>query len=183
MTKFNIKIENIVASASLGVRVPLEKMIKYLEGTEYEPEQFPGLVYRVKDPKAATLIFSSGKIVCTGARSIEDVKRVVKKVIDAIKSAGIGNPTKYTVQIENIVASAKLKSTLNLDKIAFEVEESEYEPEQFPGLVLRMRNPKVAFLLFSSGKIVCTGARKIKDVEFAVEMLSSKLKSIGALNE
>ncbi|MEM5807310.1 MAG: TATA box-binding protein, partial [Candidatus Aenigmatarchaeota archaeon] len=82
-----------------------------------------------------------------------------------------------------IVASAKLKSSLNLDKIAFEVEESEYEPEQFPGLVLRMRNPKVAFLLFSSGKIVCTGARKIKDVEAAVEMLSNKLKSIGAINE
>jgi transcription initiation factor TFIID TATA-box-binding protein len=183
MAKFDIKIENIVASASLGVRVPLEKMIKYLEGTEYEPEQFPGLVYRVKDPKAATLIFSSGKVVCTGARSIEDVKRVIKKVIDAIKSAGLGNPTKYNVQIENIVASAKLKSSLNLDKIAFEVEESEYEPEQFPGLVLRMRNPKVAFLLFSSGKIVCTGARKIKDVEAAVEMLSNKLKSIGAINE
>jgi len=183
MAKFDIKIENIVASASLGVRVPLEKMIKYLEGTEYEPEQFPGLVYRVKEPKAATLIFSSGKVVCTGARSIEDVKRVVKKVIDAIKSAGLGNPTKYTVQIENIVASAKLKSSLNLDKIAFEVEESEYEPEQFPGLVLRMRNPKVAFLLFSSGKIVCTGARKIKDVEAAVELLSNKLKSIGAIND
>ncbi|MBU5688526.1 MAG: TATA-box-binding protein [Candidatus Aenigmarchaeota archaeon] len=183
MAKFDIKIENIVASASLGVRVPLEKMIKHLEGTEYEPEQFPGLVYRVKEPKAATLIFSSGKVVCTGARSIEDVKRVIKKVIDAIKSAGLGNPTKYTVQIENIVASAKLKSSLNLDKIAFEVEESEYEPEQFPGLVLRMRNPKVAFLLFSSGKIVCTGARKIKDVEAAVEMLSNKLKSIGAINE
>ncbi|MEM5799079.1 MAG: TATA-box-binding protein [Candidatus Aenigmatarchaeota archaeon] len=183
MAKFDIKIENIVASASLGVRVPLEKMIKHLEGTEYEPEQFPGLVYRVKEPKAATLIFSSGKVVCTGARSIEDVKRVIKKVIDAIKSAGLGNPTKYIVQIENIVASAKLKSSLNLDKIAFEVEESEYEPEQFPGLVLRMRNPKVAFLLFSSGKIVCTGARKIKDVESAVEMLSNKLKSIGAINE
>ncbi|MEM5801473.1 MAG: TATA-box-binding protein [Candidatus Aenigmatarchaeota archaeon] len=183
MAKFDIKIENIVASASLGVRVPLEKMIKHLEGTEYEPEQFPGLVYRVKEPKAATLIFSSGKVVCTGARSIEDVKRVIKKVIDAIKSAGLGDPTKYTIQIENIVASAKLKSSLNLDKIAFEVEESEYEPEQFPGLVLRMRNPKVAFLLFSSGKIVCTGARKIKDVESAVEMLSNKLKSIGAINE
>lgn len=183
MLKFNIKIENIVASASLGVRIPLEKMIKYLDGTEYEPEQFPGLVYRLKDPKAATLIFSSGKIVCTGARSIEDVKKVIKKVIDTIKEAKIGNPTTYSIQIENIVASAKLKSTLNLDKIAFEVEESEYEPEQFPGLVLRMKNPKVAFLLFSSGKIVCTGARKIKDVEFAVETLSNKLKSIKAINE
>jgi transcription initiation factor TFIID TATA-box-binding protein len=183
MSKFNIKIENIVASASLGLRIPLEKMIKYLDGTEYEPEQFPGLVYRLKDPKAATLIFSSGKIVCTGARSIEDVKRVIKKVIDTIKIAGIGNPTTYSIQIENIVASAKLKSTLNLDKIAFEVEESEYEPEQFPGLVLRMKNPKVAFLLFSSGKIVCTGGRKIKDVETAVEALSIRLKSIGASSE
>ena len=74
MTKFNIKIENIVASASLNVRIPLEKMVERLEGTEYEPEQFPGLVYRVKDPKAAMLVFSSGKVVCTGARSIADVK-------------------------------------------------------------------------------------------------------------
>ncbi len=181
MSKFGIKIENIVASASLGIKIPLEKMIKYLEGTEYEPEQFPGLVYRVKDPKAATLIFSSGKIVCTGARSIEDVKKVIKKVISTIRKAKIGNPRKYTIQIENIVASAKLKSKLNLDKIAFEVEESEYEPEQFPGLVLRMKNPKVAFLLFSSGKIVCTGARKVKDVEFAVSSVSKKLKTIGAI--
>jgi transcription initiation factor TFIID TATA-box-binding protein len=183
MSKFNIKIENIVASASLGVKIPLEKMMKYLEGTEYEPEQFPGLVYRLKDPKAATLIFSSGKIVCTGARSIEDVKRVIKKVVETVKTAKIGNPKTYSIQIENIVASAKLKSTLKLDKIAFELEESEYEPEQFPGLVLRMKNPKVAFLLFSSGKIVCTGARKIKDVEFAVETMSKKLKSIGAIAE
>ncbi len=181
MSKFNIKIENIVASAALGIQIPLDKMIKYLEGTEYEPEQFPGLVYRVKDPKAATLIFSSGKIVCTGARSIEDVKRVIKKLVSTIRTAKIGNPKKYTIQIENIVASAKLKSTLNLDKIAFELEESEYEPEQFPGLVLRMKNPKVAFLLFSSGKIVCTGARKVKDVEFAIETVSKKLKHIGAI--
>ncbi len=181
MTKFNIKIENIVASASLGVKIPLEKMIKFLDGTEYEPEQFPGLVYRLKDPKAATLIFSSGKIVCTGARSIEDVKKVIKIVVKTIKEAKIGNPKNYGIQIENIVASAKLKSTLNLDKIAFEVEESEYEPEQFPGLVLRMKNPKVAFLLFSSGKIVCTGARKIKDVEFAIETISKRLTSIHAL--
>jgi transcription initiation factor TFIID TATA-box-binding protein len=183
MAKFEIKIENIVASVALGIRIPLEVLVENLEGTEYEPEQFPGLVYRVKDPKAATLIFSSGKIVCTGARSIEDVKKVVKLVVKVIKDTGIGNPKKYEIQIENIVASSKLESVLNLDKIAFDLEDSEYEPEQFPGLVYRMKNPKVAFLLFSSGKIVCTGARKVEDIEFAVKSVSKRLKEIDAMGK
>jgi len=183
MAPFNIKIENIVASAALNVRIPLEKIVEHLEGTEYEPEQFPGLVYRMKDPKAAALIFSSGKIVCTGARSIADVNKVVKKVVRMIKEAKIGEPKKYSIQIENIVASAKLESNLNLDKIVFELENSEYEPEQFPGLVYRMKDPKAAFLLFSSGKIVCTGVRKVEDIEFAVKTLSKRLKSIGALKK
>jgi len=183
MAPFNIKIENIVASTALNVRIPLEKIVEHLEGTEYEPEQFPGLVYRMKDPKAAALIFSSGKIVCTGARSIADVKKVVKKVVKMIKEAKLGEPKKYKIQIENIVASAKLESKLNLDKIAFELENSEYEPEQFPGLVYRMKNPKAAFLLFSSGKIVCTGVRNVEDIESAVKIVSKRLKSISALKK
>lgn len=183
MAPFNIKIENIVASTALNVRIPLEKIVEHLDGSEYEPEQFPGLVYRMKDPKAAALIFSSGKIVCTGARSIADVKKVVKKVVRMIKEAKLGEPKKYKIQIENIVASAKLESRLNLDKIAFELENSEYSPEQFPGLVYKMKNPKVTFLLFSSSKIVCTGVRKIEDIELAVKILSKRLKSIGALKK
>ncbi len=183
MAKFNIKIENIVASVSLGIRIPLEKLVEHLVGTEYEPEQFPGLVFRVKDPKAATLIFSSGKVVCTGARSVEDVDKVIKQVVRVIRSSKVGNPKKYKIQVENIVASSRLDGTLNLDKIAFELEESEYEPEQFPGLVLRMKNPKVAFLLFSSGKIICTGARKIEDVEYAVKTVARRLKSISAIKK
>jgi len=183
MTKFNIKIENIVASADLGVIIPLEKIVEHLEGTEYEPEQFPGLVYRMKNPKAAALIFSSGKIVCTGARSIADVRKVVRKVVEMIKAAKLGKPKKYSIQVENIVASAKLPSRLNLDKIAFELENSEYEPEQFPGLVYRMKNPKTAFLLFSSGKIVCTGVRKVENLEISVRIITKKLRSIGALKK
>ncbi len=181
--KFDIKVENIVASVALGVRIPLESLVRHLEGTEYEPEQFPGLVYRMKDPKAATLIFSSGKIVCTGARSVEDVKTVIKKVVEVLKNQKIGPPKKYKIEIQNIVASSKLDGRLNLDNIAFELVQSEYEPEQFPGLVYRMKDPKVAFLLFSSGKIVCTGARKVEDVEYAVNELSKKLKSINAITK
>jgi len=183
MTNFNIKIENIVASAAFDVRVPLEKMVEYLEGAEYEPEQFPGLVYRVKDPKAAILIFSTGKIVCTGARSIADVRKAVEKVAGVIRSLKIDVPKKYNIQIENIVASAQIPARLNLDKIAFELENSEYEPNQFPGLVYRMKDPKAALLLFGSGKVICTGIRKIEDVEYAMNLLFKKLKSIDALKK
>jgi len=150
---------------------------------EYEPEQFPGLVYRMKNPKSAALIFGSGKIVCTGARSIEDVKTVFKKVVQIVQSSGTKVPKNYKMQVENIVASARLEANLNLDKIAFNLENSEYEPEQFPGLVYRMTEPKVAFLLFGSGKIVCTGARSIGDVRTAVEKVSKQLKKIKALTK
>jgi transcription initiation factor TFIID TATA-box-binding protein len=86
--EFNIRIENIVASASFGVVISLEKVVSKLEGMEYEPEQFPGLVYRMKDPKAAALIFGSGKVVCTGARSVKDVGIAVAKVSKKLKSIG-----------------------------------------------------------------------------------------------
>jgi transcription initiation factor TFIID TATA-box-binding protein len=181
--KFGIRVENIVASASLGVLVPLEKIVSKMEGMEYEPEQFPGLVYRMTDPKAAALIFGSGKIVCTGARSLDDVKEVFRKVVLIVKKAGVKVPKEYKFQVENIVSSAKLESKLNLDEIAFNLENSEYEPEQFPGLVYRMTEPKVAFLLFGSGKIVITGARSVKDVNIAVEKVSRKLKAIGAFKK
>ncbi|MCX6820836.1 MAG: TATA-box-binding protein [Candidatus Aenigmarchaeota archaeon] len=179
--EFGIRVENIVASAAFGVAIPLEKVVSKLEGMEYEPEQFPGLVYRMKDPKAAALIFGSGKVVCTGARSITDVNTVFKKVADVVARSGVKVPKDFKTQVENIVASAKLDGKLNLDTIAFNLENSEYEPEQFPGLVYRMKDPKVAFLLFGSGKVVCTGARSVKDVGIAVTKVSKKLKSIGAL--
>ena len=178
MAKFDITIQNIVASVNLNTKIDLDKVVKHLEGTEYEPEQFPGIVYRFKDPKVATLIFSSGKIVVTGARTVDDVNKVVKKLAKLLKDGGIANPKSPTIQVENIVASAKLNMELNLDKIAFDLENSEYEPDQFPGLVYRMSDPKCAFLLFSSGKVVCTGARTIEEVESAVKTVSKRLKKL-----
>ncbi len=181
MTDFEIKIENVVSSASLDAKIPLDKIVGFLEGTEYEPEQFPGLVYRLKKPKAAALIFSSGKIVCTGGRSPGEAETAIDKVVELIRSAGIKVPPGYPIRVENIVASARVSTELNLDQIAFSLENAEYEPEQFPGLVYRMDEPRVAFLLFGSGKIVCTGGRTITDVNKAVKKLSEKLKSIKAI--
>jgi len=177
--EFAVKIENVVAFVSLGTRIPLTKLVNALESAEYEPEQFPGLVYRTKEPRAAALIFSSGKIVCTGAKNIEKAHEAIAKVVDAIRKAGIRMPRKYDVTVENIVASSKIKAKLNLEEITFALENAEYEPEQFPGLVYRISEPRVAFLLFSSGKIICTGAHRIEDVHAALKKLKEKLESIG----
>ncbi len=178
-SSFTIKVENVVAFATLGVDIPLEKLVKEVENTEYEPEQFPGLVYRPTNPRAAALIFSSGKIVCTGAKSIDNAKLAMQKVAETIRGVGINVPKKFPIEVENIVASSKIKAQLNLEEIAFMLENAEYEPEQFPGLVFRITEPRVAFLLFSSGKIICTGAHSIEDVNKALAKFKEKLEEIG----
>jgi transcription initiation factor TFIID TATA-box-binding protein len=177
--EFHIKIENVVAFTTLNVSISLNKLVSSVENTEYEPEQFPGLVYRPTNPRAAALIFSSGKIVCTGTKSIEKAKEAMRKVVEKIKESGVKIPKKYPIEVENIVASSKIKADLNLEDIAFSLENAEYEPEQFPGLVYRISDPRVAFLLFSSGKIICTGAHNIDDIHKALGKFKKKLESIG----
>jgi transcription initiation factor TFIID TATA-box-binding protein len=179
MTEFNVKVENVVSFVALNKPIPLNKLVDSIENAEYEPEQFPGLVYRIQDPRAAALIFSSGKIVCTGAKSIDKSKEAVTKVVKRIRETGIRLPTKFHIKVENIVASAKIDAKLNLEEITFALENAEYEPEQFPGLVYRISEPRVAFLLFSSGKIICTGAHNINDIHTALGKLKGKLESIG----
>src|SRR5213078_1831817 len=132
-----------------------------LGGAEYEPEQFPGLIYRLKEPKTATLLFRSGKVVCTGAKSLEHVKQAIEIVAKQIEAAGIPIKKNPEIEVQNIVASSDLGTEINLNAIASSLglEKVEYEPEQFPGLVDRFAVPKVVVRLFGSGKLVCTGAR------------------------
>ena len=176
-----IKIENVVASSNLNTDVDLELLAAKLKNVEYEPEQFPGLVFHLDEPKTASLIFGSGKIVCTGSKSIDEVYTAIRRTIQKIREAGVSIPDNYTIEIQNIVASASLNSELNLDAIAISLEMTEYEPEQFPGLVYRLDSPKVVILLFGSGKMVCTGAKSPEDAELAVERVEKKLKSLGLL--
>jgi len=178
-----IRIENVVASTSIGKELDLPRLVKALEGAEYEPEQFPGLVYRMKSPKAAALLFRSGKVVCTGAKSIDDVRLAIDHLVKQVGAAGVTVTKKPEIVVQNIVASADLGSVINLNAIAISLslEKVEYEPEQFPGLVYRVDKPKVVVLLFGSGKMVCTGARKVEDVEQAVERITRELRDAGLL--
>ena len=163
-SKAIINIENVVASATLNQKVDLNAVVKGYPGVEYRPEQFPGLVFRLKRPKTATLIFSSGKMVCTGAKSEKEARRAVMKVIKELKRGGIIIISKPELKIQNIVASGILGGLIDLEKAAFSLGKTMYEPEQFPGLIYRMEEPKVVILLFASGKLVCTGAKHEQDV-------------------
>ena len=178
MTDVDIKIENIVASASIGKDIVLTDVSQALEGVNFNREQFPGLVFKLKDPKTAALIFSSGKLVCTGAKSIDDSKLAIKKTVDLMREVDTEIPHEFEIKIQNIVASANLQSTLNLEAVALELEDTEYEPEQFPGLVYRLSDPKVVLLLFGSGKVVCTGAKTKSDAKLGVERAYDRLSEL-----
>jgi len=166
-----ISIENVVASATLNQKVDLNAVVKGYPGVEYRPEQFPGLVFRLKRPKTATLIFNSGKMVCTGAKSEKEARRAVMKVVKELKKGGIIIISKPELKIQNIVASVSLGGKIDLEQAVSKLGKTMYEPEQFPGLIYRMEEPKVVILLFASGKLVCTGAKKEQDVYDAVGKL------------
>jgi len=180
-------VENIVASTSFADKLDLDVIAQSLEEAEYEPEQFPGLVYRLSNPKTATLLFRSGKANCTGAKNVEDVKKTIDIIADKLRKlcVEVYKDKDLKIVIQNIVAISDLGTELNLNEVAMGLglENVEYEPEQFPGLVYRIRDPKVAMLLFGSGKIVCTGARQTEDVSKAVEKLSEELTSLDLIKK
>ena len=173
-----IRIVNIVVSTSLEHDIPLEKMAAVLPNTEYNPEQFPGLVIRIKEPKTSALIFSSGKVVCTGARTLEKVEESISKIIEALKKINIDIKIKPKICVQNVVASGSIGMDLNLNKLAMKLDNTEYEPEQFPGLVFKLMEAKATFLLFSNGKIVCTGTKSKEQVMSAIEKLIDVLKKV-----
>ena len=171
-----INIENVVATAALHQNIDLNSIVRIFPGVEYRPEQFPGLVYHLRKPKTTSLLFSSGKMVCTGAKSERQARKAVTKVVEELKRNGVVILSKPEAQIQNMVASVGLGGRVDLEKVTYSLKRTMYEPEQFPGLIYRMDDPKVVFLIFSSGKLVCTGAKKEGEVHRAVAKLQATLE-------
>lgn len=174
--KYSIQIQNVVASASLNQTLNLDLIVEKFPYTEYRPNVFPGLVFRLKKPKTATLLFTTGKMVCTGAKSEKAARQAVNKVARELEKHGIPVENKPVIQIQNIVASAVLGGEIDLESVVYKLRKVMYEPEQFPGAVYRMDDPKVVFLIFSAGKLVCVGAKKEQDVYDAVDKLQKILE-------
>jgi len=176
MPDTSLKIQNIVATTALGKPISLTKLARTQSNTEYNPEQFPGLVLRVKKPKSAVLVFSSGKLVCTGTKSIAQVKEVIQSVIRQLKKINVKITDKPKIEVQNIVASGSININLNLNILALELENTEYEPEQFPGLVYKLIEPNTTFLLFSNGKLVCTGTKNRQQLDESMTQLIKNVK-------
>ena len=176
----SLKIENIVASGVIAESIDLVEFSNNVENCELNKKRFPGAVYRIADPKIACLIFSSGKIVLTGARNEKALTEGIAVVVKSLKSAGIEPHKDPKIAITNMVCSYNLGKIINLNKIAItlNVENIEYEPEQFPGLVYRVKDPKIVVLLFSSGKIILTGAKNMEDVKKGVDVIEKKLENV-----
>ncbi len=175
-TKPLIDIVNVVASATIDQKLDLNDITKKFPDVEYHPEQFPGAVFRLKVPKTATLLFTSGKMVCTGSKSEEMAVKAVNTVVQKLRKGGIKIKKNAVVTVQNIVSSINLGGKVHLEKAARTLPRSMYEPEQFPGLIHRMLDPKTVILVFSSGKLVCTGGKTEKDVYRSVNLLHSLLE-------
>ncbi|MEB3772361.1 MAG: TATA-box-binding protein [Desulfurococcales archaeon] len=178
-----VQIENIVATVILEHELDLQLIESKIEDVEYNPDRFPGLIYRLHVPKVTALIFKSGKMVVTGAKSVNQLVNAVKIIMKNLKERGIPLHGRPRIQVQNIVASANLGVEVDLEKTALLIENTMYEPEQFPGLIYRMRDPYVVLLIFSSGRMVITGAKREEEVYKAVEKVFKTLKEKGCIRE
>jgi len=177
-----VQVHNVVVSASINHPLDIHAIVKTFPHVEYRPEVFPGLVFRLKRPKTTMLIFKTGKMVCTGGKGEDEARKAILTVVRKLKKGGINVTGKPKIQITNIVASATLNGFIDLDRLYSEMGgKIIFEPEQFPAAIYRMESPSVVFLIFSTGKIVCVGAKKKEDIYEAVENLRRRLEESEVL--
>lgn len=178
----SLKIENIVASGVIADEIDLAEISSKIDGCELNTKRFPGAVYRIDEPRMASLIFSSGKVVLTGIRNEESLGEGLNKVLSSLKEAGVNILPVPKVAVTNIVCSYDIGRFINLNRVVakLSLEAIEYEPEQFPGLVYRIKDPKIVALLFSSGKIILTGGKNLTDVKKGLDVLEASIKDVLA---
>jgi transcription initiation factor TFIID TATA-box-binding protein len=172
-------ITNMVASASLGLELDLFSLAQKIKEIEYEPEQFPGAILKFKEPyKASLLLFKNGKVVCVGCKKRAYIEKTIDKTIKLLKpyAKKITRTKKPKIDITNIVASASLGIEVDLYRLAYKVKDVEYEPEQFPGAILKFKDPKASLLLFKNGKVICAGAKNEAEIRTVLNKAKKLLK-------
>jgi len=164
-------LQNIVATVNLDCRLDLKTIALHARNAEYNPKRFAAVIMRIREPKTTALIFASGKMVVTGAKSEDDSKLASRKYARIIQKLGFN--AKFTdFKIQNIVGSCDIKFPIRLEGLASRHHNfSSYEPELFPGLIYRMIKPKIVLLIFVSGKIVLTGAKVREEIYHAFEAI------------
>lgn len=173
----NLKVVNLVVLLDLNVKIDLNMLMEKspMANIEYEPSQFPGAVVRIKNPKITYLVFGNGKLICTGAKKLEQIKESFPKLKNIITKTGVNIKKMPEITITNMVVTKNMKTKLDLNKLAMNLKNVEFEPEQFPALIYKMQKPKVSFLIFSNGQIICAGAKKLEVAREAMKRLKDKI--------
>lgn len=178
--KIDYAIVNLVASGGLNANLDLYNLAMSIPNIEYEPEQFPGAILKLKEPKVSMLLFKNGKIICSGASAQSQIDLAIKKankMINEIQpSVKILKEVEY--EVVNLVATGNLHQNLDLFATAMQLDNVEYEPEQFPGAILRLDVPKLTMLLFKNGKVICAGAKNEKEMIKGLETADDLVRSL-----
>jgi transcription initiation factor TFIID TATA-box-binding protein len=178
---YQVSVENVVASGKLEQHLDLKMISGSVPGARYNPKKFPGLFFNLKSPKSLLLLFNSGKIISMGTRSVRQAKRAIVNAVRELRSMGMVTLAEPRIEIQNMVACADLKARIDLEDLALNLRKTIYEPENFPGLIYVMDEPKVTLLLFTNGKIVCAGAKSENDVYRAVAKIHDTLETKGLI--
>lgn len=170
-----ISPHNVVCGGSVGVKVPLERVARF-DGAEYDPTAFPGVQFHLAE--ATVMVFATGKVVVVGARTEESAFLAMDMLVDLCVKNGVtlGTVTRRTF---NVVATAFLGGGIDLGQVVKTTPRSLYEPEHFPGVIIRRDHPKCTVLLFASGKLVCVGANSVDAASSGVNQLYMDLKAAG----
>jgi len=179
MSFLPVNIEDVTAVTDIETEIPLEKFVEENEEAEFELEHCDGVVFRMKEPRVTALVFPSGKIICTGSKSIQQAKESLDRIVERVGKLGIDVPDDPQIEIEKIVAAFKMTKPFDLKKISESLEGSVYDPEKFPGLVYMTTDPPSEFLIRENGKIICTGSNSIKDIQASMKDLQKKLEKAG----
>lgn len=171
------QLQNIVSTVNLNCKLDLKKIALHARNAEYNPKRFAAVIMRIREPRTTALIFSSGKMVCTGAKSEEDSRLAARKYARIIQKLGF--VAKFLdFKIQNMVGSCDVKFPIRLEGLVLTHGQfSSYEPELFPGLIYRMVKPRIVLLIFVSGKVVLTGAKVRQEIYEAFDNIYPILKS------
>jgi transcription initiation factor TFIID TATA-box-binding protein len=178
MNNIELNIQNVVSLIKCDVKFNLRQIVLHSRNSEYNPKKFPAIIMRIKEPKTTALIFSTGKIICSGAKSIQHSKIAARKYLRIMQKLGY-NVKFNDFTIQNIICKYNFNNSINLEQ--FQINNSNYttyEPELFPGLIYRIIIPKITVLIFTSGKIIFTGGKNISDIENVFFHINELIKNI-----
>ncbi|XP_075049644.1 TATA box-binding protein-like 2 [Mixophyes fleayi] len=170
------QLQNIVSTVNLACKLDLKRIALHARNAEYNPKRFAAVIMRIREPRTTALIFSSGKMVCTGAKSEDQSRLAARKYARIVQKLGF--PAKFLdFKIQNMVGSCDVKFPIRLEGLVLTHQQfSSYEPELFPGLIYRMVKPRIVLLIFVSGKVVLTGAKERSEIYEAFENIYPILK-------